>query len=172
VIVALPVCPATGVTVTVRLTAASKDYVVGRHQRRMEEAPVTVRLLTGVSTSPTVKLSGPVELFTLIVWFAMLDIVGGSFTALTVTTKFVLALYCPSLTLTVIVTTPFWLAAGLTVTVRLDPLPPKTMLLVGTSVALDDPCSRQTPRRTLRIPTVKPSAAVTCPHQSSDPQCP
>src|SRR2546425_500611 len=69
----------------------------------------------------------------------MLDIVGGSFTALTVTTKFVLALYCPSLTLTVIVVTPFWLAAGLTVTVRFDPLPPKTMLLVGTSVGLDDP---------------------------------
>src|SRR2546427_717845 len=69
----------------------------------------------------------------------MPDIVGGSFTALTVTTKFVLALYCPSPTATVIVVTPFWLAAGLTVTVRFDPDPPKTMLLVGTSVGLDEP---------------------------------
>src|SRR2546426_11728617 len=69
----------------------------------------------------------------------MLDIVGGSFTALTVTTKFVLALYCPSPTATVIVVTPFWLAAGLTVTVRFDPDPPKTMLLVGTSVGSAEP---------------------------------
>src|SRR2546422_609575 len=69
----------------------------------------------------------------------MLDTVGGSFTALTVTTKCVLTLYCPSLTFTVIVATPFWLAAGLTVTVRFDPDPPKTMLLVGTSVGLDEP---------------------------------
>src|SRR5437867_5687772 len=69
----------------------------------------------------------------------MLDIVGASFTAFTVTTKLVLALYCPSLTFTVIVAVPFWLAAGLTVTVRFDPDPPKTMLLVGTSVALDEP---------------------------------
>src|SRR2546422_236380 len=105
----------------------------------LDEPWLNVRLPTGVSTSPTVKLRGPVEVFTLIVWFAMPEIVGASFIALTASTKFVLTLYCPSLTPTVIVAVPYWLAAGLTVTVRFEPEPPNTMLLNGTSVALDDP---------------------------------
>src|SRR2546425_2453270 len=66
-------------------------------------------------------------------------IVGGVFTALIVSTNVSLALFTPSLTVTVIVAVPVCPAAGVTVTVRLDPLPPNTMLLVGTSVALDDP---------------------------------
>src|SRR2546426_1364352 len=66
-------------------------------------------------------------------------IVGGVFTVLTVSTKVSLAPFTPSLTPTVIVAVPVCPAAGVTVTVRLDPLPPNTMLLVGTSVALDDP---------------------------------
>src|SRR5437867_12659562 len=91
----------------------------------------------------------------------MLDIVGASFTAFTVTTKLVLALYCPSLTFTVIVAVPFWLAAGLTVTVRFDPDPPKTMLLVGTSVALDEPLLNvRLPAGVSASPTVKVSAPV------------
>src|SRR2546426_967107 len=128
---------------------------------RFDEFFLNVRLPTGVSTSPTVKLNGPVELFTLIVWFAMLDIVGASFTALTVTTKLVLALYCPSPTVTVIVAVPLWLAAGLTVTVRLAPDPPKTMLLGGTSVPLHHPFPNVSPPAALSAsPTVKLSAAV------------
>src|SRR6267143_5580922 len=66
-------------------------------------------------------------------------IVGGVFTASTVSTNVSLALFTPSLTVTVIVAVPVCPAAGVTVTVRLDPLPPNTMLLVGTSVGLDDP---------------------------------
>ena len=106
---------------------------------RFEESGLSVRLPPVVATSPIVKLNGPVVAPTLIVWFGMPVIVGASFTAVTVTTKFVLTTYCPSLTLTVIVAVPLWLVAGLTVTVRFAPDPPNTMLLVGTSVGYDEP---------------------------------
>ena len=42
----------------------------------------------------------------------------------------------PSLTKIVIVAVPVWPAAGVTVTVRPEPLPPKTILAVGTKVVL------------------------------------
>src|SRR6266496_2828820 len=67
---------------------------------------------------------------------------GESFTALTVNRKFVLVLSCPSLTVTVIVAVPFWLASGVTVTVQFEPDPPKTMLLVGTNAGSDEFLSR------------------------------
>src|SRR5213594_1427989 len=66
-------------------------------------------------------------------------IVGGVFTVLTVSTNVSLAPFTPSLTPTAIVAVPVCPAAGVTVTVRLDPLPPNTMLLIGTSVSLDEP---------------------------------
>ena len=56
----------------------------------------------------------------------------------TVSTKLVFVLNCPSLTLIVIVAVPVWLVAGLTVTVRFAPLPPNTMLFVGTSARFDE----------------------------------
>src|ERR1043166_3488386 len=91
----------------------------------------------------------------------MLVIVGASFTARTVTTKPWLALNCPSLTPTVIVATPLWLAAGITVTVRLAPLPPNTMLLVGTSAGLEEPLLKVRPPALLSpSPSVKFSASV------------
>src|SRR6266850_6103091 len=68
--------------------------------------------------------------------------VGGSFTALTVSTNVAVAVYCPSLILTVMVAVPFWLLAGVTVTVRFEAESPKTMLLVGTNVGLEDPLLR------------------------------
>src|SRR5712691_1677865 len=68
----------------------------------------------------------------------MLVIVGGSFTAVTVSTKFVLAVSAPSLTVAVIVAVPNWLAAGVTVTVRFAPAPPNTMFAFGTSVGFDE----------------------------------
>src|SRR5690349_19658662 len=68
----------------------------------------------------------------------MAVIVGGVFDALTVSTNESLALFVPSLTLTVIVAMPVWLLAGVTVTVRLLPLPPKTTLFVGTSMGFED----------------------------------
>src|SRR6266487_1481966 len=57
---------------------------------------------------------------------------------LTVRRKLSLADNCPSLTLTVIVALPVWPVAGVTVTVRVAPLPPNAMLFSGTSVGFDE----------------------------------
>src|SRR6266481_4325411 len=62
--------------------------------------------------------------------------IGGSLTGLTVTRKFVLLVSRPSLTVTVMRVVPFWLVAGVTVTARFVPVPPKTTLAAGTSVRL------------------------------------
>src|SRR5688572_23579181 len=51
--------------------------------------------------------------------------VGGSFTAMTVTTKVSVSVPAGSLTVTVIVAVPAWLATGVTVTIRAPPVPPK-----------------------------------------------
>ena len=64
------------------------------------------------------------------------EIVGGVLTGLTVRTKVSVAVLVPSLTVTVIVVVPIWPLAGVTVTVRFPPLPPKTMLAFGTKVVL------------------------------------
>jgi len=104
----------------------------------LDELPLTVKLVSAVSTSPTVKLIGPTAVPTTVDWSGMFDIVGASLTALTVTTKLVLALDCPSLTVTVIVAVPDWLAAGVRVTVRLVPEPPKTMFALGANVGFDE----------------------------------
>src|SRR5881296_1596983 len=88
-------------------------------------------------------------------------IVGGVFPALTVSTNVSLELFTPSSTVTVIVATPVCPAAGVTVTVRLDPLPPKTMLLVGASVALDEPLLNvRLPTGVSASPTVNGIAGV------------
>ena len=52
---------------------------------------------------------------------------GGAPAAVTVSTKLVLLVICPSLTCSVIVAVPDWFAAGVSVTVRFAPLPPKTI---------------------------------------------
>ena len=52
----------------------------------------------------------------------------------TVTRKDVFVVSCPSLTVRVILVVPVCPGAGVIVTVRLDPLPPKTMFAFGTSV--------------------------------------
>ena len=119
----------------------------------MEGPWLTVRLAAAVSTSPIVNASGPVVAPTLIVWFAMPVIVGASLTALTVTTKLLVTVYCPSLTPTVIVAVPLWLVAGLTVTVRFAPLPPEHNAVGRTSVRVGRTLAqRQSPRGGFRIP--------------------
>src|SRR5689334_18070422 len=85
-----------------------------------------------------VKGIAGVELLTRIVMLVRSEITGGSFTGVTVSTKFVLRDSAPSLTVIVMVALPLWFVAGVTVTVRLLPLPPKTMLFVGTRVVLED----------------------------------
>ena len=64
--------------------------------------------------------------------------VGASLMGLTVSTNMALASSAPSLTVTVIVAVPVWLAKGVTATVRLGPLPPKVMLPTGTSPGLEE----------------------------------
>ena len=68
----------------------------------------------------------------------MSDIVGASFTALTVTVKVLLVVISPSETLTVMVAEPVLFAAGVIAIVLLAPDPPKTMPPAGISVVLDD----------------------------------
>src|SRR6266851_3623974 len=92
----------------------------------------------------------------------MLEMVGAVFAgALTVSTKLLLALRLPSLTVTVMVAVPVWLRAGVTVTVRLAPEPPRTMLAAGTRVGLEE--ARDTIRLPVAVcasPTVKAMGAV------------
>jgi hypothetical protein len=128
---------------------------------RFEEFLLKVRLPGAVSPSPTVNPSALVAVSSLIVWSAIPLMVGGVFTAFTVNTKVSLALFVPSLTLTVIVAVPIWSAAGVTVTVRLLPLPPKTMLLNGTSARFDESFPNvRLPTDVSASPIVKGSAAV------------
>src|SRR5262245_21868815 len=114
-----------------------------------EEPPLTVRLAAAVSVSPTVKARAEVAASSLTVWLAIVEIVGASLTAETVTVNDVDVVAVPSLTLTVIVDEPDWFAAGVIVSVRLAPLPPTVMLAFGTNAVLDE-----------LVETVKPAAAV------------
>src|SRR5437667_183054 len=68
----------------------------------------------------------------------MFEIVGGSFTGVTMRTKVSLAVATPSLTMTVIVAVPAWFVAGSIAMVRLTSVPPNTMFPLGTSVGLED----------------------------------
>src|SRR5262245_57149203 len=87
-----------------------------------EDAALMVRLATGVSISPIVKLSAAVLVSSLIVWLAIPVIGGGSFTALTVTVKTVVVIPSSPLsaipsspasrTVTVIVLVPLWSVTG------------------------------------------------------------
>ena len=91
----------------------------------------------------------------------MLVIVGALFTELTVTSKVVVTGVVPSLTVILIVEVPFWLAAGVTVTVRLAPLPPNTMFALGISVVrLELPETVKDPTALSMSPTVKLNAPV------------
>src|SRR5260221_5125182 len=69
----------------------------------------------------------------------MAEMTGASLTEFTVSVKLV---FVPALLVStrerVMVAVPNWFAAGVTVTVRLLPLPPKTMLAGGTRVGLEE----------------------------------
>ena len=72
-----------------------------------------------------------------------------------------LALNWPSLTTTVTTVLPVWPDAGVTDTVRLEPLPPKTKLLAGTSVGFAaKPLTDKFPAGVFASPTVNAFAAV------------
>ena len=61
---------------------------------------------------------------------------------MTVNTKLLEAVRVPSLTMIVIVDVPLWPVAGVMTAVRPAPLPPKTILATGTSVASDEVAER------------------------------
>ena len=100
--------------------------------------PVTVKVATGLSASAMVNAIAPVGVFSGVVWSFILVIVGGSLFAFTVKTKLVDAVADPSDTVIVMVDVPLWLPAGVITTVRLAPVPLKTMLASGTTVVLLD----------------------------------
>src|SRR5262245_13174226 len=136
--VAVPVWPPAGVTVRVRLAPLPpKTRFAFGTSVGLDELRRTARRAAAVARSPTVKASGPTGTPTEVDWLARLDRVGASLTAVTVSGKLVVAVSWPSLTVSVIVAEPFWLGAGVTVSVRLAPLPPKAKLVFGTSVGLD-----------------------------------
>src|SRR5437867_6410239 len=81
VIVAVPTWPLAGVTVTVRFPPLPPNtmFALGTSVG-LEELADTVRLVSGVRASLTVKASGPVEPPALMVRLAMLERVGGVLT--------------------------------------------------------------------------------------------
>ena len=73
----------------------------------MLELPLTVRLVAAVSTSPIVKGSAGVAVFSGVVVSPISVIVGGSFTDVTVSKNVSFAVSVPSETVTVMVAVPF-----------------------------------------------------------------
>ena len=88
----------------------------------------------------------------------MLEMVGGSLTAVTVTTNSSKALAAPSLTVMRMVVVPDWLGAGVTRTVRSAPEPPRATLATGTRAVFDDVrVTVRLPAAVSASPTVKPA---------------
>ena len=87
--------------------------------------------------------------------------VGGVLAAFTVNTKLVEAVRVPSLTVTVIVEVPLSPAAGVITALRPAPLPPKTILATGISVASEEVAdSVNAFGEVWASPTVKPIGPV------------
>src|SRR4051812_17079201 len=86
--------------------------------------------------SPMLRPKGPTGLPTRVLLFGIGAIVGGLLTTPTVNRNESLAVRLPSLTVIVIVLEPLWPVAGVILSVRLPPDPPKANPLVGTRVGL------------------------------------
>src|SRR5437879_239675 len=88
--------------------------------------------------------------------------VGGAFTKFTVKRKLALALAPPlSVTVRVMTALPTWLLAGVTLTVRLEALPPRTMFELTTSAGLDElPAKVRLAAAVSASPTVNESGPV------------
>ncbi len=137
--VVVPDWLAAGVRVTVRLAPVPPRTMLATGTRAvLDDVLVSVRLPAAVSTSPTVKGTAGVGVSSLTVRLAMLEMVGTSFTGVTVRTNSSKALAAPSLTVMRTVVVPDWFGGGVRVTVRLAPEPPKTMLATGTRAVFDD----------------------------------
>ena len=160
----VPACCAVGTSVSVRLAPlpSNKRFAPATNPA-LVEVPLTTRADRGVSKSPIVKAT-VTGVPSVVVWLGMLEIVGASFTGLTVKRNVVEAVApFPSVTVTVMLAVPNWSANGERDTVRLAPLPPKARLLLGSNVGLDEVAeSVRLAAGVSKSPTVKaiPAAAV------------
>jgi hypothetical protein len=136
VIVAVPVWPLTGITVTVWTPLLKQTMFAFGTSVGLEDVALSIRLPTGLSGSEIVTWNGPDGVSTNVLRSASVPILGGRFP--TVSTNESLASLKPSLTVTVIVAVPPKAATGVTVTVRLAPEPPNTILAFGTKLGLDE----------------------------------
>ena len=121
------------------------------------------KLFAGRSSGSTNAKSAAVKVYAVssIARTASLAPAGASFTLVTVSTKVSLADAKPSLTTSVMVTSPCWFGAGVIVTVRDAPLPPITMLAFGTSVWSDDVATTVSMAAAVSVsPTVNAMAPV------------
>ena len=129
VMVALPI-PLLAVTVNVRVDPLpSKRMLFSGTSAGLDEIAHTCSASVGVSASETEKRIGKLEPLEKMVVLLTLDNTGGVFVVeveRTVSTQLSLAVRAPSLTVMLIVAVPVWFVAGVTFTVRLLPLPPKT----------------------------------------------
>lgn len=136
---ALPVADALGVTVTVRLAPLPPRTIAESGTSAVfEEIAETTRRDAAVWVSPMMNGIGPVEERDSTVREAGVVTVGGRFFGVTVRAKAREVVSAPSETWTVMVADPDRVPAGVTVTVRLAPLPPKTIAERGTSVVFEE----------------------------------
>jgi hypothetical protein len=123
---------ASGVTVTVLFPPLPPNTIfpLGTIASSLD-APESKSEPAGSSISSMVNAMGIVDASSLIERSAMAVIVGASLTEVTVTINASVGLNSPSLKVIVMVEDPVRLATGVTVTVRVEPLPPKTTLASG-----------------------------------------
>jgi len=165
VINAVPVWPAAGVTVTVRFAPLPPRTMFAVGTRVVEEEVfVRVRFAAEVCASPIVNGIAAVAWPEVTVCAPIEEMVGAVLVgteAWTVSVNALLVVFVPSLTETVMSAAPFRPAAGVTVTVRLDPEPPKTICEFGTSVVSEElPETVRLPAGVSASATVKASAGV------------
>ena len=163
VIVAMPTWLVAGRTSTARLVPPPPTVrlALGISSVFPEEA-VTVMPPAGISGSLTLKVSGPSVESSAMTCGGMVESVGASLVGLTVRVK--VRLVRPkfvSTTEIVMAAMPARLVAGVMVTVRLAPLPPKTMLEFGTRFVSEDMPDRvSSAAGVTESPTVKGMAGV------------
>ena len=128
-----------GVTVTVRFAPLPpKTMLPVGTSKGFAAEPLRDKFAAGVFASPTVKGFAAVGVPSDVLWLARVEIVGAVLVPVTVSTNVSVTLFGPSFTVTVMVLVPLMLAAGVTVTVRFEPVPPKTILPTGTSAGFDE----------------------------------
>src|SRR5205814_459760 len=126
VMFAVPVRPAAGVTVTVRVAPVPVTATFPSGTRAgLSDRAVTVNWSAGDSVSPTVTVSGLIGVPTTTDWLGTVVIVGGVFAATLTVNVSVAGTPNWSRTVRVTVAVPLAPRAGVRVTVRSAPVPPR-----------------------------------------------